>query len=504
MQRNAGNGFQEGGKTRPINSPDNGSASERGGFFLFSWATCIPLLLAIILIVYGWRSIASFVQTENASRELSNGATLATAYQLLVARPDLFMDCSQETPFTSLERTRLCLGKSGLYAEIVDEAGNNLWRSPSSLWQLEDGKKEQFPFPPTVKLRDMSENRIMIEDQLFVFLEYKVSDEKACGAVEREVAKCFVRMFSVPQVITSLETLWDVGYYFVRWFTGRAADLNAERSLIPLLKDLGILVGTFLATGFTVSLVILVPLRRLYRDVEHVLDDRAGMVNLAGYPSEIRHLIGRILNLVQREREERERLRLQELQDEAIILDRIALMRIDLHDINKPLIGVIDGLEQLQRKLNTGDRKSVSISQDELSDYIAVHQTIVKVVKRCLATGAELRQSALELIRDRYATEKNYAPVIDIVEVAREITYSIPLGQREVEDGKIEITFKTECSTNVELKMDDRHLRSMLENLVYNACKYTKSSIFVKVLVTETEVVVAVEDNGAGVPGIVR
>ena len=488
----------------PSPPPERASAPGKKGSFLFSWTVYFIFLFLSLLAVNLWLAGNHFVLTQNSFQRWLSNSHLSDANQMLKNQPNLLKDCSPER-FVNIAHARLCKSNSGLYAEIVDGAGKRLWQSPSS---KDPEGMSTFPFPkqvpPKVAPRpvetetwDVKED--WIAGKLFQFRGPAVQDKATCYGMGFDVS-CYFRVFSDLE----LYTLHEVFIGFADYATNRFSDsrssitsfsIFAPEALGAMLKYFLVMVALFLLWGLALALVILVPLGRLYRDLNQVLNYRKDTIDLAGYPSELQALANAILNLVQ---QERKRIRSDELVG---ILSDIGYATGVLHNVQKPLITMNYNLERLPTNTRTGDGISANIRQADFSHCITIQNAVIEAMNDCLRVNSKLLKSAELLLRDKYASEKAAAPVIDLVMVARQVIDTIQPAQRG-DNEEIAINFEMEVSGTGtgKMRMDENHLDQMLDSLIGNANnKYAESEILVKAKVEELQVIISVEDDGEGI-----
>jgi len=156
---------------------------------------------------------------------------------------------------------------------------------------------------------------------------------------------------------------------------------------------------------------------------------------------------------------------LKPLQDSIETLDKFAKDLI--HDLNTPVTAMKLNIKLLEK-------------QDVLKDVKPLLR-----LKKSIATISELRENLTVLL------EKKTFQVtpINVCEIVRDIT---ELHQPNYP----ELRFEIECVSLV-VNAHENALKQVLHNLISNACKYNKSSGYIKIYIQERTL--CIEDSGVGI-----
>jgi two-component system, OmpR family, sensor kinase len=184
----------------------------------------------------------------------------------------------------------------------------------------------------------------------------------------------------------------------------------------------------------------------------------------------------------------------------------------DLPEELVPLVGSLNDLLQRLNRALEAQRQFVADAAHELRSPLTAVQLQLQLVKR--AGAAEERAAALERLErgvqrstrlvQQLLTLARQDPQdseadqnwVDLDRVAREVVADFePIAQRD------ELTLTLDSQGPLHARGDSDSLRVMLGNLVDNAIRYTsRGGVTVRVQQRGSDVVLEVEDTGAGIP----
>ena len=161
--------------------------------------------------------------------------------------------------------------------------------------------------------------------------------------------------------------------------------------------------------------------------------------------------------------------------------ERASLMANITHELNTPITSAKLAIESLQNR---------KMSVDDQSDYLT------------LANGELNRLSVLvdKIMLGVSQTENSYVQKrrIELVGVANEVINSMKLTMEEMNG---QITLHTE-SSEIYCMADDEQIRSVLQNLIENALKYSQPRPIISVDISSfnSACSLRIKDNGSGIP----
>jgi signal transduction histidine kinase len=236
---------------------------------------------------------------------------------------------------------------------------------------------------------------------------------------------------------------------------------TVETSVSAYVRDLApalILLAAALMAAFFIQITVgLAPLENLRVAVRNVIAQRTARLEVVA-PSEVQPLADEINRLL-------------EAQEKA--LARARSRATDLaHGLKTPLQVLSADIRALRKKGET-----------DLADEIEK------------STGAIRRHVERELARARLVPGISGKASCRVSETAAGVIAVVkrtPSGQQ--------LSFKIEVSEDLMAPVDEGDLSEILGNLVENAARYAKSSVRVDASATTGEVIIAVADDGPGIP----
>ena len=237
----------------------------------------------------------------------------------------------------------------------------------------------------------------------------------------------------------------------------RTVEASVSEYVRDLTPALLLLAAALMAAFFIQITVGLAPLENLRVAVRNVIAQRAARLEVAA-PSEVQPLADEINRLL-------------DAQEKA--LARARSRATDLaHGLKTPLQVLSADIRALRKKGET-----------ELADEIEK------------SAGAIRRHVEQELARARLAPGVSGKASCRVSEAATGVIAVVKRTPR----GK-QLSFRIDVSEDLMAQVDEGDLSEILGNLVENAARYAKSSVRVDASATTGEVIIAVTDDGPGIP----
>ncbi|MBK8394193.1 MAG: hybrid sensor histidine kinase/response regulator [Leptospiraceae bacterium] len=212
-----------------------------------------------------------------------------------------------------------------------------------------------------------------------------------------------------------------------------------------------------------------------------------GAVDYITKPYDDREVIARIqlqLRIKELEKERLEHIKKLEFLDR----EKDNLLQIIAHDMRSPLTSIMLMAEFLMIQEN-------EIDKEKLSKY---SNTIFNSSKKIL-----------KLINQLMKSTKVESAKIDITQfdLVKSISHSTDLVTRLLEKKNIHLDINTFAS-EIFVKLDESKLDQILNNIIYNAIKFTNQNGFIKIAVDRdsntSSLHIAIEDNGIGMPNNIK
>jgi signal transduction histidine kinase len=237
----------------------------------------------------------------------------------------------------------------------------------------------------------------------------------------------------------------------------RTVEVSVSEYVRDLAPALLMLAAALMAAFFIQITVGLAPLETLRVAVRNVIAQRSARLEVAA-PSEVQPLAGEINRLL-------------DAQEKA--LARARSRATDLaHGLKTPLQVLSADIRALRKKGET-----------ELADEIEKSAAAIR------------RHVERELARARLApgvSGKASCRVSDVAAGVIAVVKRTPIGKQ--------LSFKMEVAQDLTAPIDEGDLSEILGNLVENAARYAKSAVRVDASAISGEVIIAVADDGPGIP----
>ena len=242
-------------------------------------------------------------------------------------------------------------------------------------------------------------------------------------------------------------------YKLVLWKDASDYFAQFERFRQTLWMWLLITIALLLLVMWLVMLWSLRPLRQIGEELKAIENNRQHRFD-SDYPTEIKPLTQNLNLLLQREQHQMQRYR--------NALDDLA------HSLKTPL-AVLQGLSE-KKAFSSDDRHTLQ-EQNQRMNQIVTYQ-----LQKAATVGGESISKKIVL---NTLVEKT---VNALRRVYRDKT----------------ITLQIDATSGVELRMDESDLLEILGNLIDNACKYGRQTIRIRSDVQDEKILLAIEDDGAG------